>query len=74
TVTLEKANRCGRITVSDHGKGFDADTVMKDAQVAHGLLIIQDRLKLLGCQVAVQSKPGNGTQIVIDIPEERSPA
>ena len=74
TVTLEQVDGHSRITVGDHGKGFDVDAVMKDVQAAHGLLIIQDRLKLLGCQMEIRSKPSHGTQIVIDIPVERSPA
>ncbi|HEX2995378.1 MAG TPA: histidine kinase, partial [Anaerolineales bacterium] len=67
-VTLEKVDNHGSITVSDKGKGFDADAVMKDVKTAHGLLIVQDRLSLLGCGMQVISSPGDGTQIVIRLP------
>jgi two-component system CheB/CheR fusion protein len=73
TVTLEQVNDMGRITVGDHGKGFDVEAVMKDPQAAHGLLIIHDRLKLLGCRMEIKSKAGEGTQIMIEIPFERTP-
>ena len=55
------------LTVSDDGKGFDADAVMGNPQSAHGLLIIQDRLKLLGCRMELISRPGEGTHIRIEL-------
>ncbi|HEX6033831.1 MAG TPA: PAS domain S-box protein [Anaerolineales bacterium] len=70
-VILELVDGQGRITVSDEGKGFDAEAVLKDVKIAHGLLVVQDRLNLLGCDIDVNSKPGKGTQIVIEIPVER---
>ena len=71
-VTLEKKDERGRITVSDDGKGFDTQTVMKNVNVAHGLLVVKDRLNLLGCDMEVNSTPGGGTQIVIEFPGERT--
>ena len=71
TVTLEQVDGRGRITVSDSGKGFDAEVVLKSPTVAHGLLIIQDRLSLLGCQMQLISKPGEGTHVLIELPVER---
>jgi PAS domain S-box-containing protein len=70
-VTLEQVNGQGRITVSDSGKGFDAETVLKNPMNAHGLLIIQDRLNLLGCRMELMSQPGQGTRAVIELPAER---
>jgi len=67
-VTLEQVDGRGRITVSDAGKGFDAGTIMKDALAAHGLLIVRDRLNLLGCRMEVVSEPGHGARIVIGFP------
>jgi PAS domain S-box-containing protein len=70
-VTLEQLDGRGRITVSDSGKGFEAERVMKSPTIAHGLLIIQDRLSLLGCRMQLMSSPGAGTQVVIELPLER---
>jgi PAS domain S-box-containing protein len=70
-VTLENENGRSRITVSDDGKGFDAEAVMGNPHSAHGLLIIRDRLNLLGCHMQLISKPGEGTRIVIDLPTEK---
>ena len=74
TITMERRNRHDRITVSDEGKGFDAETVLKDVKLAHGLLIVQDRLSLLDCHMEVISKPGEGTRVLIELPMERTPA
>lgn len=71
-VTLEQVNGRPCITVSDDGKGFDAEVVMGNPQAAHGLLIIQDRLSLLGCDLELISKPGEGTRIKIELPVERT--
>jgi PAS domain S-box-containing protein len=70
-VTLEQKNGRSCITVGDDGKGFDTEAVLGNPQAAHGLLIIQDRLNLLGCQMKLNSKPGKGTQIMIELPLER---
>ena len=70
-VALEQANDKGRIIVSDDGKGFDTEAVLGNPQAAHGLLIIQDRLNLLGCHMELVSRPGEGTRITIELPVER---
>jgi PAS domain S-box-containing protein len=72
TVRLTQKNGSGRITISDPGNGFDAVTVMKDPQLAHGLLIIRDRLGLMGCDMQIHSQPGDGTRVEIEVPMGRS--
>lgn len=69
-VTLDQVNGRGCITVSDDGKGFDTEAVLKDMNMAHGLLVVQDRLNLLGCRMKVLSKDGDGTHIQIEFPAE----
>jgi signal transduction histidine kinase len=64
-VTLEQVSSRPCITVSDDGKGFG------NPRAAHGLLIIQDRLSLLGCQMELRSKPGEGTRVHIELPMKR---
>ena len=67
-VTLEKVDGNVRITISDAGKGFEVGTVLSDPKAAHGLLIIQDRLELVGGGIEVISKLGDGTRAVIKVP------
>ena len=68
TIQLEKVDERARVTISDTGNGFDVATVMNDSKTAHGLLVIQDRLGLMGCNIDIASEPGQGTQIVIEAP------
>jgi PAS domain S-box-containing protein len=70
-ITLEQIDGRSCIIVSDDGQGFDAEVVMGNRQTAHGLLIIQERLNLLGCQMELVSRPGEGTRIKIELPLER---
>jgi PAS domain S-box-containing protein len=69
-VILEQVNGRGIITVSDDGKGFDASAAIQNVKNSHGLLIVQDRLNLLGCTMEVVSSPGQGTRVVIRFPIE----
>jgi len=74
TVTLEQVDGRGRITISDSGKGFDVGAIMNDPKTAHGLLMLQDRLGLMGGSIEVVSKLGDGTRVVIEIPLGRPSA
>ena len=67
-VILEKDGQRIRLTISDGGKGFEVATVMNDSTSAHGLLMIQDRLRLMGCTIDITSEPGQGTQVIIEAP------
>lgn len=71
-ITLEENDQWGRITISDAGRGFDVTTVMSDSKTAHGLLVVQDRLSLMGCSIDITSEPGKGTQVVIEVPVNAS--
>jgi len=68
TVRLTQENGSGWIMVHDAGTGFHASAVMKDPQAAHGLLIVKDRLDLMGCNMEVYSQPGDGTRVMIEVP------
>jgi two-component system CheB/CheR fusion protein len=67
-VTLAKVDGHGHITIRDSGKGFDAGAVMANPKTAHGLLLIQNRLGLIGADMKVTSSPGEGTYVEIDVP------
>ena len=67
-VTLQRDEQYGRITVSDAGKGFDVKKVMSASNTAHGLLVIQERLGLMGYHMEIMSDPGRGAQITIKAP------
>lgn len=72
TITLDKHEGHGRILISDSGDGFDAKTIMADPQATHGLMIVRDRLNLMGSTLTVESLPGDGTQVRIEFPIDGS--
>ena len=55
-----------RLSVEDNGKGFDP----KDFEDSEGLglHLIKERVELLNGSMVIDTKPGKGTRIVIDIP------
>jgi PAS domain S-box-containing protein len=62
------------VIIKDRGIGFDSMRVINDPQLAHGLMVIRDRLKLLGCKIEISSEPGKGTEAIIEVPYEQMDA
>jgi signal transduction histidine kinase len=65
------ANRGGvNATVSDDGQGFDPDTTLvRAAREGHlGLVGMHERVRLLGGQTQIESRPGGPTVISVKLP------
>jgi two-component system sensor histidine kinase DegS len=73
-VEISLVRRDSRIfaSIQDNGKGFDLDRVLhpESPERGFGLVGIKERVSLLGGQIDIQSKPGWGTLIRIEIPYE----
>jgi two-component system sensor histidine kinase DegS len=58
-----------RVTVSDNGKGFavpaTTDDLVKEGKL--GLAGMYERAQLLGGRLEIQSEPGEGTKVMVDI-------
>jgi two-component system CheB/CheR fusion protein len=68
-VTVEKSNGHIQITVSDGGVGFPHDSLdFKNGM--GGLAHIQRRVRLMGCNLEIESQPGKGTRVIIQVPAE----
>lgn len=67
---LKKKNSKVLVLIEDDGKGFDVEEVVKreDPECGVGLLGIQERIAPLKGSFSVQSYPGQGTQLSIEIP------
>jgi len=65
TVSLQKQNGSVRLEVRDDGCGFDVSTVSCAGQ---GLRNIAARAQDLRARLAVNSRPAQGTAVVLDIP------
>ncbi len=65
-VALVAANGCLTLTVNDDGRGFDTAT-LSEIQ-ALGVAGMRERAALVGGQLGVQSGPGGGTTVTLEIP------
>lgn len=54
-----------QLTIHDNGCGFEPDTVTPNR---YGLTGMNERVRLLGGQLQIQSAPGAGTKVVVTIP------
>jgi signal transduction histidine kinase len=72
TVLIQAAAPDGRlvIEIEDDGEGFDpADAAGEPGSLRGiGLLGMRERIEILGGTVVVDSEPGRGTRVVIDVP------
>jgi PAS domain S-box-containing protein len=69
-VDVQLAENSGEIhlIVSDSGKGFDIETARQSRRL--GLTSMQERVRLVGGTIAIESKPMGGTTIRVHVPIE----
>jgi len=69
-ITVEFDESKTRVTVSDNGKGFKLPQTIGDLarDGKLGLAGMQERARLLGGSLTVQSKPGRGSTITVELP------
>ncbi len=70
-VSLKEADGELRVGISDHGRGFDVASAMKQdgRRGSIGLRHVSERVKLLGGQIQIESQPGQGTDIRLQLPK-----
>ena len=71
TVTIDRAGNRARITIADDGRGFVPETASKDAR-HFGLRTMKERAESVGGTLAIQSLPGHGTQVILELPVDRA--
>jgi signal transduction histidine kinase len=64
---LKIADRVIRLSVVDNGAGFDADGA-STRPMSFGLLGMRERAALVGGTLRIQSMPGKGTTVVLEVP------
>ncbi len=65
-VALEREDGIHRVTVADDGVGFDVGSALARNQL--GLLGMRERARMLGGQVRIDSEPGRGARLTIELP------
>jgi signal transduction histidine kinase len=66
TIRLEKTAEGARLTISDDGKGFDAEAGPPEGH--YGLTMMRERAQVAGGDFTIRSRPGEGTTIIADFP------
>ena len=69
-LTLDFRNDSIAMTVADNGSGFDLPPATGDVAASGklGLIGMQERARLLGGTIDIESKPGEGTKVVVTVP------
>jgi PAS domain S-box-containing protein len=71
-VTVERDVRCLRLAISDNGSGFDHAAARR--KMGLGLASIAERVRMLGATYRIDTAPGRGTTLHIEIPIEAETA
>ncbi|MBL8205169.1 MAG: hypothetical protein JNM09_13125 [Blastocatellia bacterium] len=67
-VSIQRTAKGVKLTVTDDGKGFDAQAILASTQKAgFGLHGLSERVRLLNGTMAIQSAPGQGTTLEVTL-------
>jgi signal transduction histidine kinase len=68
--TVELSDSSVKLTVQDNGQGFKPPTLTDHpgSSIGLGLIGMHERARLLGGTLVVDSVPGQGTQIIVNVP------
>jgi two-component system sensor histidine kinase DegS len=68
-IQLDMGNTLVKFSMDDNGKGFDTDSLGKEANL--GLKLIKERTEMLGGAFEINSSPGKGARVTLSIPVQR---
>lgn len=73
SISLRESGGGRQIAIRDNGKGFDlAEVTAKDpARRGLGMAAMDERARMLGGALRIESRPGAGTTVVLELPEGR---
>jgi PAS domain S-box-containing protein len=67
-VAFTVSNECAQVAIQDDGKGFDPQELSEGVENRVGLRVMRERAVEAGGSLVVQSKPGEGTLIIVTVP------
>ena len=73
-VSGELSGRRLSFSVVDDGKGFDPENCRGSAEGHFGLMGMKERAKAFNGDVAIQSSPGNGTEVTATLEDKDTPS
>ncbi len=69
SLTIEEEGGKVRLTIADNGVGFDPESHHRPgARPEWGLINIRERARFIGGQLRVETAPGKGTRIIVEVP------
>jgi len=70
SISLRKNGQGRQIAISDNGKGFDPAAVAANdpARRGLGMAAMDERARMLGGQLRIESAPGKGTVVFLELP------
>ena len=76
SVTIDRHETGVRLTIADNGRGFDPSAVAASTEVgfsdSFGLTATRERVEQLGGTITVDSIPGDGTTIIVELTVEET--
>ncbi len=71
-ITMTTAGNAVKLLIADNGVGFDKETAVSQRQVGHlGLQLLRDLSEDMGAVLVVDSTPGSGTTVHLELKENR---
>ncbi len=70
-VHIERIDHHWQIAVEDDGLGFDVSQVAQPGPAFFGMQIMRERAESIGARLDVDSQPGGGTRVIIQLPMAR---
>ncbi len=67
---LEWMPKILKVVVEDNGRGFDVEKITREEDRGNhfGILGMKERISLMGGRIAMESLPGKGTRVLIEVP------
>lgn len=70
-IQLSEGEGVIRIEIEDDGRGFEPENVSHAERRHFGLMGIEERVEILGGHVKIESAPGQGTRVRLEVPLPR---
>jgi signal transduction histidine kinase len=61
------------VVIADNGRGFDLLRLASGRTSNFGLQFMRERAELMGGQLQIESRQGEGTRILLRLPEQQRP-